>query len=268
MTEIGRQLDEYQDGFDRAQIAFDNQIKPSSGDVSALTSGNGLDVLEDGPEDKAGFRQIEVDICNYLTTPQILGRVLLLENRVDKVMNPAVIVPKPGHPGYIRIARLNTPYVPKVGLTDGLRFGVAIEAETQAPGFGSHGNNVSPFEPGHLGTVLTTGVSRSYGEELVAKGDIKSHEVIQNGLPHVFSQLGLLSKAPVPTVQEFDTRTFKPGQRFPFNWHSSLRTKEGAAIATFPGAVNLVIGAAVNGLPEGALDTAGNFVEYAVAGAR
>lgn len=267
MIETARQLDEFRQGYERAQSEFGGQIETSQGNVALVTKGTGLDVLRDGNADTMGFRPIEVDVKDFLATPQILGRVLLMQNRGDETMSPAVIVPKPEHPGVVRLARLATAYVPKVGLTDGLKFGIGLDPQTQAPGFAGHGENSSlpsPFEPGHFGVVLITGVSEAHGQALVKEGDKQSHTVIEQGLPSVFSNLGLAGKAPIPTVKEFDTAAFGPGQRFPLYWHDSLEDDGGAAMAEFPGGVDLLIGAAVNTLSDADLQRAGRYVEYAV----
>jgi hypothetical protein len=267
MIETARQLDEFRQGYDRAQREFGGRIEASQGSVIAVTEGDGLDVLRDGRPDAAGFRPVEVDVRDYLTTPQILGRVLLVQNRADETMNPAVIVPKPEHPGIIRLARLAVPYVPAIGLTDGLRFGIGLDPQTQAPGFAGHGDGTkqpSPFEPGHFGVVLTAGVSEAHGQALVSSGDKQSHAVIEQGLPQVFNNLGLAKKAPVPTVREVDLAQYSPGQRFPLYWHDSLEDENGGALAEFPGGVDLLIGAAVNSLSDFDLQQAGRYVEYAV----
>ncbi|HEY1645087.1 MAG TPA: hypothetical protein VGF75_01740 [Candidatus Saccharimonadales bacterium] len=241
-TEVisGTTIERSQEGYQRAQEQLGGKIEGSQGNVSLLTAGNGLDVLKASPMDNLGIRIVDVDVKDLLRTPQVLARILLFHNLTLETYQPAVLVPKPGR-GNENVIRFSVwksiNFKPEVGLTPGIRLVSAFEAETQAPGFGSHGNGRGPsgFEPGHLTTAVTAGINEASAASLKQLGDVRSHQVMSEGVPHVLASLGRLKDLPKPTTIESDVRQFNAGFRWPLAWHDNLETNGGAALATFAG---------------------------------
>lgn len=213
----------------------------------------------------ADFHPVDLDIRDYPNSA-VIGKLLLLANPKDRVMHPAVLLPKAKHPGVIRLAKLAQPYVPQVGVTDGINFGLSVEAETASAGFGGHGPAGS-FEGGHFGVVLTSGASESIAHALVKNGDKATHKVLDNRLPAQMERNNIAPSNVVPQIRDIATQQYGPGQRLPLFWHPSLEGETGIARADYPDAARLLLGAGVHALGQDGLDRAKRNVDNAIRGA-
>lgn len=260
-------FDQFHQSYQLAQAQFGGQIETGHTDLAAVTYGNGLDVLNDARANRDGFQPIEVDVRDYLRTPQILGRIVLYQNTQHLVMNPAVVMPDQHQPGLIRIAKLDQPFVPRVGLTDGIHFGVSVEAQTQAPGFGGHGQ-AGGFEAGHLGVSLSTARSPQLAHDLRTAGDKVSHRVMSgDGLPRQLGRLGMINGVPAANSRVINPSDYPAGYRLPLYWHQQLEAQSGAALADFDNTLELLLGAAVSTVGQRGLDQAAEHITNAIRGA-
>lgn len=249
MNTIRSSFSQYEQAFENGQRYFGGDLAVADGDLRSIVSGTGLELLMGSSPDRAGFYQIEVDANRLPDAPELIGRVLLWNDRQSDTMQPALLMPQLNRPGWLRVARLPQPFVPSQGLTNGLRFGLSLEAKTQAPGFGGHGGSAGGFEGGHFGVSLTGAADYRQAQEIVYRGDAKSDEVIASGLPAQMKQVGIADGVPVPVVKSFEAAALPAGVRLPLFWHKELYGRENgrdvAAIADYPDTTNLLLGAAM-----------------------
>lgn len=277
MSEFGRIEEKNLAALNRAEQQFGAGVyMDPSGDVQA----NGAEfearaIVTDEKPNGADFRQVPVDIRDYPNSP-IMGKLLLMASveTGNEAMHPAMLTPKPGHPGVVRLSVLRQPFVPKVGVTSGIDFVLSLEKQTQAPTFGGHVKTAGAFEGGHFGVAMLSGVDTDSGRTLVhrlqQKGDHASHDTLEadkTGLPGQMTRNGLASSDIVPQVIEVATEQYKPGQRFPLYWHPSFETEQGIASPAYEDATRLLIGGAVDALGTDGLDRAKRNISNVIRGA-
>lgn len=242
-----------------------------NGQNALTTHASQLDILRAGQKDRAGFQAIDILARRIPTTPQLLGRILLMDNTRLGVRSPVVITAIPDRPTGIRLALLNQPFVPQdrfntglgVGLTKGAQFSLAVDARTSSASFGGHDTAPSAIEGAHLGVALTTARSDEIANALVARGDAASDVVIAGGLTRQFGALDMVDPSIVPEIREIDVATLPPQVKFPLYWHIDLDTETGPALPAYPGAAEKLLGAAVNRIGQAGLDQAVRFVDLA-----
>ncbi|HUA12953.1 MAG TPA: hypothetical protein VL989_00410 [Candidatus Sulfotelmatobacter sp.] len=264
MSNVERQLETYEASIVQAETQFGQQVVFYGSESSDDDSSEALAVLTDN-RTEGDFMPIPLDVCDY-PHAKILGKIVLLQNPKEQIMQPAMLVPSPRNSDVVRLSTLNQPYVPTIGVSIGIDFALSTERQTQTAGFGEHGN-AGAFEGGHFGTSLASGASEGVAQSLEAAGDDATHDFLEPGLHVRYKHLGLAPEEAIPTVTEIDTTLYKPGQRFPLYWHPSLETESGAIEPGMDNAARLLLGAAVSSLGQQGLDRAKRNIGNVIRGA-
>lgn len=175
-------------------------------------------------------------------------------------MNPALLLP--ANNGTYELTRLNQAFDPKIGCSDGIRFGLSAHAQTRDSRFGGHGVQ-GGFEAGHFSSVLVAAKDAASAHTLLLQGDKATHNLIKSGVPRALYGIGALPL-------QYETRTI-PGDKItqaPLFWHPSMEVATGAVAADFPGSIQLMIGAGIAALGRDEITNARNLVEQTIAGVR
>lgn len=265
MIDFERRQDIYHTEVAKAESQFGQAIQIDTLSPR-MPNSETLSVLTDSRPAQSDFMPIPIDVKDYPRSA-ILGSILLLQNPVDKVMHPAMIIQDPHKPAVVRLSKLNQPFVPTIGITDGINFALSVEKQTQQSSFGGHGAS-GAFEGGHFGTGLASGASDGVSQRLAQAGDHATHEFLEPGLPTQYKALGLVPGDAIPTIASIDTSRYRPGQRFPLYWHPALEHEYGAATPTMNDAARLLLGAAVHALGQAGLDRAKRNIGNVIRGAQ
>ena len=163
-----------------------------------------------------------------------------------------------------RMTILLQPYDPKVGVSVGMMFGLALKKETEEPTFGSH-TGAGGFEAGHITPTFVGAKVPKIGEQIIQHGDAATHKVgaNQGGVPEAMTQTNLIEGV------DYKTRTLDMLSPHPIGLktHATLEGDNGLIVPEYPGALRTAMGAAANSLGEEALDKVGELVDSAIAGA-
>ena len=246
--------DKYMIGFNTLQSAFDGQIEVLADSAPVI---NRAEIeITDGRKDFVSMPVPTEQLATYV------GQILLMQDRTGNFYSPVVVSPAKHGTGY-QITKLEQPYDPEVGISDGIRFGLAIKLATSKTSFGMHVPS-GGLEAGHFSPLLVAGRNDQLAADLVARGDKATHGVLEapvGGVAEVMAMSGLL-QIPYKTAQIPD------GVVVPLYWHKSLADSSIDNSAQYPDAVKLMLGAATNSLGVAGIDTARRLVEHAAKGAR
>lgn len=217
--------------------------------------------------DRAGFRRLDVTAADIPNIPALMGRVLLAPNSRLQCMSPAVVMPQPGQPRALQLLRLEAPYDPLVGISNGYRLGLSMEAQTRDGNFGGHNSNGQAVrsDGGHFTVAAMAARSREQEALLIQGGDSRSDSVIAGGLPAQLKALGMLGTAAIATSQPINPADLPQGCKLPLFWHESLEADNGPAAADYPNAARLMVGSAINAIShDGGLRRADQLAQVAV----
>lgn len=248
----------------------DHGHDPSRADtVGVIEPVSAIELLtENKPEIKDGFEYepVVVKVADLLTTPGLLGRVLLLP--VDKKgFIPITIMPDAEVAGRVKIIKFNEPYNPaEKGIDEGKILALSLElmTKTQA-GFGGHGlNGINPFEGGHLSVATLASKDLTTENTLRERGHTGTHQVINGSVVTKLDQVGLTPRALVPRIQTIDTLGVNPGALMQVYWRKDMVDVNGVPLrANHPEASAIVIGDMIIRLGSEGLDNVSKFVEMA-----
>ena len=249
--------DDFYIGYEKLQTRFDNLIV----------------VVEDKPDQTAfvdaedyanqeifgGFVDISMPVKDL---GPLVGRVLLTPGKFNGVDSfcPVVLTRVSGK---LQITRMNQPFDPEFGITEGIMFGLALKQDTSASSFGSH-VKAGGYEAGHFAPVLIGAANDVIGESIKQNGDQATHQIGKKagGVAEQMIVDGLLPGISLKTV-ELDMKNPDPIRLF---WHPKLESEDGLIVPKYENSVNLMLGAAANSLGSFALDKVGGLVNDAVRG--
>jgi hypothetical protein len=246
---VNKQLEQFEGGFEKLQRRYD-------GAVTVLESGLTITHLS---ADQYAQNELQGGFIDISMKPQdldgLIGRVVLSPDRQSNMMKPAVITKKAG---VRQLTRLDQPFDPTVGVTDGILFGLGLKNDTAQPTFGAH-ITAGGFEAGHLAPAFIGVVSPEIKSRLKSHGDEATHQVGAKvgGVAEAMVESGLLTEIKPKTV-ELPAHSDVP---IPLYWHPSLESDEGMQIAQYEGAVKLMFGAATLRLGGAAVDRVGELVD-------
>lgn len=228
-------------------------------------------VSEEGGSD---FPEIPIPIADYTKHPGILGCILLMQDPRTEEMRPVIIEEdtESPSPGAFKIIRFAAPYVPNVGVTDGINWALSLGKETSAPTFGSadHGHGArDAFEGGHFGVMLASGRDTSLLRDLQRNGDDATHKFLKPSIPRQLGRLGLVTEQAMPEPPiHIDPAKYPPNTFFPLHWHETLgETESGVIRADFENPTRIAYGRTVIELGDRGLDVAKRNIDLVVRGA-
>lgn len=245
-------LDTFRDSFENMQVRYGGAITVVSAEQSVeRISADAVKNLEI----EQGFYDVSMPAREL---DPIVGRVVLSMDRKNNRYCPAVITKKGDN---LQMSRLNQAFDPRVGLSDGIRFGLGLKNDTSQATFGSH-VAAGGFEAGHFAPVLLGAKDQTVRTQIKQRGDEATHKVGNEvgGVPEKMLKTGLLSGVNLESIT-LDTSNPHP---IPLFWHPALESEDGLAVAHYEGSVNLMLGAAAHALGDRAVDTVGELVNDAV----
>jgi hypothetical protein len=241
---------QYEDAFYTGQQIFDGRIEEKNygSQVAQAPNDEARELLTDGSEQQ-GFVDLGMSSKDiYRHKSLLVGRIMLIGNRDTNEFSP-VIITEDYESGPLSLTRLNQPFVPSVGASEGIRFGLSVKAQSRVQGFGGHGNT-GGFETGHFATAQSAASQngQAIANALKESGDKATHKVLEAGVPETMSRLGIL---PISYTTVLLERT----NQHPLQlvWHRGLDTDNGPIAGDYPEATKLMLGAGFKGLGEQAI---------------
>lgn len=223
------------------------------------------------------IKGIELNQFNDISAPAselgpFIGRVVLWPNRKDGNYHPAVLTEKLRKDGKreLHMTVLGQPYVPEVGLTDGIMFSLGLKKDTNDVNFGAH-TKAKGFEAGHITPAFIAVASSDVATDIINYGDDATHNVGDEigGVAEKAIETGLLKGVPTPRTKKLDINNPHPVSLY---WHTNLSdNRNGMTVAAYDGetsAVKLMLGAAHKALGSEVTERVGEFTELAIKGAK